>query len=165
MCIRDSSERLRLEVYRKLAEARDDDALTAAADDMIDRFGTLPIEVERLMAVARLRNQARAVGVSEILTQGTRIKLHPVELPDSKQVRLKRLYPGANFRAAAKALQVPMPKEGGAKRALNAPNLRDMELLQWVADFMTDVLDAPKIAVAGSAAEETPKKKVFSVSE
>ena len=160
-----NSERLRLEVYRKLAEARDDDALTAAADDMIDRFGTLPIEVERLMAVARLRNQARAVGVSEILTQGTRIKLHPVELPDSKQVRLKRLYPGANFRAAAKALQVPMPKEGGAKRALNAPNLRDMELLQWVADFMTDVLDAPKIAVAGPGAEEAPKKKVFSVSE
>ena len=160
-----NSERLRLEVYRKLAEARDDDALTAAADDMIDRFGTLPIEVERLMAVARLRNQARAVGVSEILTQGTRIKLHPVELPDSKQVRLKRLYPGANFRAAAKTLQVPMPKEGGAKRALNAPNLRDMELLQWVADFMTDVLDALKIAVAGPGAEETPKKKVFSVSE
>ena len=80
-------------------------------------------------------------------------------------MRLKRLYPGANFRAAAKTLQVPMPKEGGAKRALNAPNLRDMELLQWVADFMTDVLDALKIAVAGPGAEETPKKKVFSVSE
>jgi transcription-repair coupling factor (superfamily II helicase) len=31
-----NSERLRLEVYRKLAEARDDDALTAAADDMIN---------------------------------------------------------------------------------------------------------------------------------
>ena len=161
-----NSERLRLEVYRKLAEARDDDALTAAADDMIDRFGALPREVEHLMAVARLRNQAREVGVSDILTQGSRIKLHPVELPDSKQVRLKRLYPGANFRAAAKALQVPMPREGGAKRALNAPNLRDLELLQWVADFMTGMLDAPRISVAGAAkAEEKPKKKVFSVSE
>ena len=160
-----NSERLRLEVYRKLAEARDDDALTAAADDMIDRFGALPTEVEHLMAVARLRNQAREVGVADVLTQGSRIKLHPVELPDSKQVRLKRLYPGANFRAAAKALQVPMPREGGAKRALNAPNLRDTELLQWVADFMTEMLDAPKISVAGaSKAEEKPKKKVFSLS-
>lgn len=165
-----NSERLRLEVYRKLAEARDDDALTAAADDMIDRFGALPTEVEHLMAVARLRNQARQVGVADILTQGSRIKLHPVELPDSRQVRLKRLYPGANFRAAAKALQVPMPREGGAKRALNAPNLRDKELLQWVADFMTEMLDAPKISVAGAAADsaaadKAPKKKVFSVSE
>ena len=117
-----------------------------------------------------IRDRAREVGVSDILTQGTRIKLHPVELPDSKQVRLKRLYPGANFRAAAKALQVPMPREGGNKRALNAPNLRDMELLQWVADFMAEMLDAPAISVAGSTAvedavEEKPKKKVFSVSE
>ena len=73
---------MRLEVYRKLAEARDDEALAAAADDMVDRVGALPTEVEHLMAVARLRNQAREVGVSDILTQGTRIKLHPVELPD-----------------------------------------------------------------------------------
>ena len=158
-----NSERLRLEVYRRLAEARDDDALTAAADDMVDRFGALPTEVEHLMAVARLRNQARAAGVADILTQGARIKLHPVELPDSKQVRLKRLYPGANYRAAAKTLQVPMPRES---KAINSPNLRDMELLQWVADFMSEMLDAPKVSVAGSTvAEEKPKKKVFSVSE
>ncbi|WCZ38438.1 transcription-repair coupling factor [Corynebacterium jeddahense] len=160
-----NSERLRLEVYRKLAEARDDDHLRAAADEMVDRFGPLPVEVEHLMAVARLRNQARAVGVADILTQGTRIKLHPVELPDSKQVRLKRLYAGANYRAAAKTVQLPMPREGGAQRALNAPNLRDMELLQWVADVLTDLLDAPKISVAGSTAAEEKPKKVFSVSE
>ena len=160
-----NSERLRLEVYRKLAEARDDDHLRVAADEMVDRFGPLPVEVAHLMAVARLRNQARAVGVADILTQGTRIKLHPVELPDSKQVRLKRLYAGANYRAAAKTVQLPMPREGGAKRTLNAPNLRDMELLQWVADVLTDLLDAPKISVAGSTAAEEKPKKVFSVSE
>ena len=160
-----NSERLRLEVYRKLAEARDDDHLRAAADEMVDRFGPLPVEVEHLMAVARLRNQARAVGVADILTQGTRIKLHPVELPDSKQVRLKRLYAGANYRAAAKTVQLPMPREGGAQRTLNAPNLRDMELLQWVADVLTDLLDAPKVSVAGSTAAEEKPKKVFSVSE
>ncbi len=157
-----NSERLRLEVYRKLAEARDDDALRAAADEMVDRFGPLPVEVEHLMAVARLRNQARAVGVADILTQGTRIKLHPVELPDSKQVRLKRLYSGANFRAAAKTVQLPMPRES---KAINSPNLRDMELLQWVADVLTDLLDAPKVSVAGSTAAEEKPKKVFSVSE
>ena len=155
------AERLRLEVYRKLAEARGEEELRAVADEMVDRFGPLPKEVEYLMAVARLRHQARAAGISEILTQGTRIKLHPVELPDSKQVRLKRLYPGANYRAAAKALQLPMPRES---KAINSPNLRDTELLQWVADFLTDMFDAPRVSVAGSTAvgEEEGKKKVFS---
>jgi len=42
-----------------------------------------------------------------------------------------------------------------------------MELLQWVANLLTDMLDAPKISVAGADAAEdkAPKKKVFSVSE
>ena len=157
------AERLRLEVYRKLAEARGEDELKAVADEMVDRFGPLPKEVEHLLAVARLRNQARTAGVSEILTQGTRIKFHPVELPDSKQVRLKRLYPGANFRAAAKTLQVPMPRES---KAINSPNLRDTDLLQWVADFLTDMFGAPEISVAGSTATNGGTgKKVFSYSD
>ena len=71
-----------------------------------------------------------------------------------------------------------MPREGGAQRTLNAPNLRDMELLQWVADFMADMLDAPAIAVAGSSvadegagqgsgqgAGKPKKRRVISASE
>ncbi|MDY5784780.1 TRCF domain-containing protein, partial [Corynebacterium sp.] len=156
-----NSERLRLEVYRKLAEARDDADLTIVADEMVDRFGPLPTEVERLMAVARLRHQARRAGVSDILVQGTRIKFQPVELPDSKQVRLKRLYPGSNYRAAAKALQVPFPR---AAKGVNQPTLRDVELLQWVADFLSDMFDVDKISVTGGHVEPK-RKKVFSVSE
>ncbi|QPK83881.1 transcription-repair coupling factor [Corynebacterium qintianiae] len=140
-----NSERLRLEIYRKLAEARDDAALATVADEMADRFGPLPQEVERLMAVARLRHQARRAGVSDILVQGTRIKFQPVELPDSKQVRLKRLYPGSNYRAAAKALQVPFPR---AAKGVNQPNLRDTELLQWVSDFLSEMFGVEKKVVA-----------------
>ena len=103
-----NSERLRLEIYRKLAESRDDADLATVTEEMVDRFGPLPREVEHLVAVARLRQQARSAGVSDILVQGSRIKFQPVELQDSKQVRLKRLYPGANYRAAAKALQLSL---------------------------------------------------------
>ena len=165
-----NSERLRLESYRKLAAARDDDELARVSDELVDRFGDLPPEVERLFAVARVRHLARRAGVSDITMQGTRLKFHPADMPDSKQVRLKRLYPGANYRAAAKTVQVPFPREGGAKKALNAPNLRDEELLQWVADFLTEMFDVEAISVSGSTAiaeENAPggKKRVFSVSE
>ena len=141
------AERLRLEVYRKLAEARNEDDLRTVIDEIVDRFGPLPTEVEHLMAVARLRHLAREVGVANILVQGSRIKLHPVELPDSKQVRLKRLYPGATYRAAAKALQVPLPRES---QGVGSSNLRDTELLQWVADFLSEMFDAEHISVTGS---------------
>ncbi|WP_291314895.1 transcription-repair coupling factor [Corynebacterium sp. UBA2622] len=156
-----NSERLRLEVYRKLAEARDDADLAKVADEVTDRFGPMPTEVDHLMAVARVRHQARRAGVADILVQGTRIKFQPVALPDSKQVRLKRLYPGANYRAAAQALQIPFPRAG---KGINQPTLRDLELLQWVADFLSDMFDVEKISVTGST-KVTGKKKVVSVSE
>ena len=141
------SERLRLEVYRKLAASQDNGDLKAVIEEMEDRFGPLPQEVLRLLSVARLRHQARRAGVADITVQGTRIKFHPVELPDSKQVRLKRLYPGSSFRAAAKAINVPFPKAG---RNVTSPKLRDTELIQWAADFLSALFDVTSINVSGA---------------
>ena len=154
-----NSERLRLEIYRKIAESKDAGDLKAIVDEIVDRYGPVPEPVQRLLAVARLRHLARAAGVADVLVQGTRIKFHPVDLPDSKQVRLKRLYPGATHRAAAQALQVPFPKAG---RGAGAPNLRDDALLQWVADFISTMFDQDQIDVSGKSVE---KSKVVSVSE
>ncbi|MDY3126791.1 MAG: transcription-repair coupling factor [Corynebacterium sp.] len=148
-----NSERLRLEVYRKLASSQNNTDLALAVEEMEDRYGPVPEEVSRLLAVARLRHQARAAEISDISVQGTRIKIHPVELADSKQVRLKRLYPGSAYRAAAKAIQLPFPKSG---RNVTSPKLRDVELLQWVADFLSGMFDLPAIDVTGG---DTPRKQ------
>ena len=153
------SERLRLEVYRKLAASQDNGDLKAVIEEMEDRFGPLPQEVLRLLSVARLRHQARRAGISDITVQGTRIKFHPVELPDSKQVRLKRLYPGSSFRAAAKAINVPFPKAG---RNVTSPKLRDTELIQWAADFLSALFDVEPINVSGA---QPTSSNVVSVGE
>ena len=153
-----NSERLRLEVYRKLAASKDNADLGHVVEEMQDRYGPVPEPVERLLAVARLRHQARRAGVSDITVQGTRIKVHPVELADSKQVRLKRLYPGSNYRAAAKAIQLSFPKAG---RNVTDPKLRDIELLQWVADFLASMFELEHVDVSGAKT----KKNVVSVGE
>ncbi|MHC2798165.1 transcription-repair coupling factor (superfamily II helicase) [Corynebacterium hesseae] len=153
-----NSERLRLEVYRKLAASKDNADLTHVVEEMQDRYGPIPEPVERLLAVARLRHQARRAGVSDITVQGTRIKVHPVELADSKQVRLKRLFPGSNYRAAAKAIQLNFPKAG---RNVTDPKLRDIELLQWVADFLASMFELERVDVSGAKT----KKNVISVGE
>ena len=121
---------------------------------MEDRYGPIPEEVERLLAVARLRHQARRAGVTDIMVQGTRIKVGPVELPDSKQVRLKRTHPGANYRAAAKAIQLPFPKAGRGN--VTDPKLRDVELLQWMADFLSEMFDVEATDVSGGKKPKAP---------
>ena len=153
-----NSERLRLEVYRKLAASKDDKDLQQAVEEMEDRYGPVPEPVQRLLAVARLRHQARRAGVSDITVQGTRIKVHPVELADSKQIRLKRLFPGSNYRAAAKAIQLSFPKAG---RNVTDPKLRDVELVQWMANFLSSMFELDHVDVTGGKAE----KNVISVGE
>ncbi|WP_084563158.1 transcription-repair coupling factor [Corynebacterium aquilae] len=139
-----ASERLRLEVYRKLAEAKQEADLKATVEEVTDRYGKLPEEVERLLAVARLRLVCRDAKLTDIGMQGTRMKIHPVDLPDSKQVRLRRMYPGATYRAAAQAIQMPMPKKG---TKVTDPLMRDEELIQWCADFVATMFDVEGIDV------------------
>jgi transcription-repair coupling factor (superfamily II helicase) len=131
-------ERLRLEAYRKIAEAADADALTAITDELVDRYGALPPPVVTLLDVARFRQVCRAHGVQEVSAQGSTLRLVPVELRDSQLVRLKRLYPKAVYKPATHILSVPRPTEGSDR--IGAPPLRDRELLDWMTYLVTNVL-------------------------
>jgi transcription-repair coupling factor (superfamily II helicase) len=132
------SDRLRLEGYRRLAAATDDAAVDSVVAELTDRYGTLPETAERLIAVARLRLVCRAAGITEVSApSAATVRLAPVALPDSAQVRLARMYPGARYRATTSAVQVPIPRAGG----VGAPRIRDLELVQMVADLVS-ALDA-----------------------
>ena len=70
------------------------------------------------------------------MTQGNTIRFAPLDLPDSAQVRLKRLHPKALYKPATKLVAVPRPTEGGAGGRIGAPPLRDAELLKWCTQFL-----------------------------
>ncbi|HYO38562.1 MAG TPA: transcription-repair coupling factor, partial [Nocardioidaceae bacterium] len=141
-------ERLRLEMYRKLAEARDATALTEIAAEMTDRYGEPPAQVANLLAVARFRLRARAYGLTEVSLQGRHVRLAPLPLPDSKQLRLKRYHPDAVFKPATDQVSVPRP----ATRRVGGEPLRDQALLDWCAEFLGTLLGEP----AGSSGPARP---------
>ena len=95
-------ERLRLEMYRKVAEARTPERLDEVEAELRDRYGNPPEPVRNLFAVARFRQVARARGLSDVSLQGRHIRFAPVPLPDSKQLRLKRYYPDAVYKAGSR---------------------------------------------------------------
>jgi len=132
-----SSDRLRLEAYRRLATAADDDRVNAVVDELTDRYGPLPEPAQRLVAVARLRLLCRHYGVTEVAATGTgsvtTLRLLPLTLPDSGQLRLKRVYPGGSYRATTSTVQVPIPRAGSG---VGAPRIRDLQLVQMVADLL-----------------------------
>jgi transcription-repair coupling factor (superfamily II helicase) len=136
-------ERLRLEAYRKIAAAADEEATQRVREELVDRYGPLPLPVENLLAVAKFRQTCRAHGVTEVATQGASIRFAPLELRDSQLVRLKRLYPKALYKATVHMVSVPRPTEGGAGGRIGAPALRDQELLNWCVQLLTSLAGAP----------------------
>ena len=136
-----ASDRLRLEAYRRLAAAASDDEVDAVVEELVDRYGALPEPALRLVAVARLRLLCRTAGITEVSApSAATVRLSPMTLPDSAQVRLKRMYPAANYRATTSTVQVPIPRDGG----VGAPRLRDVELVQMVANLVTALQGKPQ---------------------
>ncbi|HEU4423300.1 MAG TPA: TRCF domain-containing protein, partial [Pilimelia sp.] len=149
-------ERLRLEMYRKLASARDQQALDEIVAEMTDRYGEPTPPVVNLVAVARFRLLARTYGLTDVSLQGRHIRFAPLALPDSKQVRLKRHYPDAVFKSATDQVSVPRPVPRGAGRVLGgAEPLRDQALLEWCGQLLRDVLGAAR-ASGGATGDPGP---------
>ncbi|MFW0784557.1 transcription-repair coupling factor [Gordonia sp. CPCC 206044] len=126
------SDRLRLEAYRKLASATDDAVVDGVLAELADRYGEPPEETRRLAAIARLRLRCRERGVNEIGLAGTNVKIAPISLLDSEQVRLKRLYSSAGYRATTSVVTLPIPRTGG----VGSERLRDEELIDYLTTFL-----------------------------
>jgi transcription-repair coupling factor (superfamily II helicase) len=61
-----SEETLRLAVYRRIAAARGEDDLTALRQELVDRFGPAPSQLEHLLLHQRLRRRAEGLGLVRI---------------------------------------------------------------------------------------------------
>ena len=63
----------RMDLYRRIARIRTQEDADDMTDELIDRFGDPPRPVNNLIAIAQLRGQAAACGVSDIAQKGDRI--------------------------------------------------------------------------------------------
>ena len=136
------SERVRLQAYQRIADAHDETALAEVRAELVDRFGQLPEPVERLFEVARLRALVRAVGLSEVVAQGAKVRFFPVELPESASLRISRLYPGTIIKPTVRTILVPRPSTA----RVGGEPLRDAALLQWTTELIGAVLAGEQAA-------------------
>jgi transcription-repair coupling factor (superfamily II helicase) len=102
-------ESLRLDAYRRIAEASTLEALADARRELIDRFGPLAPQAETLIDVAALRIEIGPRGVRTVSVSGRRVRIEPFVLAESEQVRVRRLHPGSIFKPATYTLFLPIP--------------------------------------------------------
>jgi transcription-repair coupling factor (superfamily II helicase) len=102
-------ESLRLELYRRVASATSQEELDRARSEAEDRFGPMPPEAETLVELTRLRVACRSLGVEEVGTFRSQIRIRPLDLPDGVV-----LPEGASYHRTTRTLNLsPEPRELG----------------------------------------------------
>jgi transcription-repair coupling factor (superfamily II helicase) len=137
-------ERLRLDLYRRLADVKSPTDVISIEAELLDRFGELPEEAQALLGVAALRAQAKAVKLTEVVVQGKFLRLAPMVLPESRQLLVTRLYPGSLYKGAASTVLVALPKATSWNPSQNAPVVVDTSLLAWVVQALNQLSEVPK---------------------
>lgn len=102
-------QELRLEAYRRLAAARTHAEVDDVLAEWLDRFGPLPEAAGTLVELARLRVEALRVGLTEIVKLRHEVRMGPVDLKPSQEVRLQRLKRGSVLRASEGVVFIPAP--------------------------------------------------------
>ncbi|MCP4435656.1 MAG: transcription-repair coupling factor [Actinomycetia bacterium] len=109
---------LRMEAYRRLAAVSTPLEVDEIAQGWVDRFGPMPEPAAALLTVARVRAECARTGITDISVTkapalsggGLVARLSPVQLAQSKQMRLERLYPAAVYKEPIGELQLPIPR-------------------------------------------------------
>ncbi|WP_374222506.1 transcription-repair coupling factor [Nocardioides xinjiangensis] len=143
------SERLRLEIYKRLAEVRTDADVDEVRAELLDRYGAPPEVVESLLVVARFRARCRQAGVGEVTVAGKYVRFAPVDLPDSRVVRLDRLFPRSIVKAPVSTILVPRPQTAG----FPVRPVAGVALLEWARGVIDEVIDVPAPSPAAATQE------------
>jgi transcription-repair coupling factor (superfamily II helicase) len=126
-----AAEDVRLEAYRRLTGVRTEEQVDDVRTEWEDRFGPLPAPAAALLDVARLRVECLRLGITDLAVtvprtgmgrspnQRSNVKLSPITLAASEEIRLRRLAPGATYQADQHRLLVavdaPAPGSGYAQ--------------------------------------------------
>ena len=116
----------RLTLYKRIASARNSEALRELQVEMIDRFGLLPDAVKNLFAAAALKLGANALGIRklELGDSGGRILFKPnPSIEPSTVIKLIQSQPKTYALDGPDKLRIRMPLPGAAERLGAAQNL------------------------------------------
>jgi transcription-repair coupling factor (superfamily II helicase) len=80
-------ERLRLQLYRRIADTINEQEIEKIKEEFIDRFGPLPEETEHLFWQLNLKLKAESAGLASILIEGDQIVLRYPALPEGVKSR------------------------------------------------------------------------------
>ena len=87
-----TSERTRIDVYKKIAAIENERDFDDLGDELEDRFGKPPVSVQNLMRISLVRNMARNLGVTDIRQKSRNVVFFFSAVPDGAVEKLVKRY-------------------------------------------------------------------------
>jgi transcription-repair coupling factor (superfamily II helicase) len=135
------ADRLRLDLYRRLADAKNDAEIDAIKEELQDRFGALPHEAEALLRIARLRIYVKSHGITDFAVQGRYVKVAPLAPTESLELKINRLYPGSIVKSVTKVVLIARPQSAAWESGED--EVGDTSLLDWAFELAQTLLERP----------------------
>ena len=81
----------RLVLYKRLASAEDEDALTLLREELVDRFGPLPDQARALVESHRLRLLGKPLGIARVDATDVAVQLQFIPNPPIEPIKVLKL--------------------------------------------------------------------------
>ncbi|MFD0621210.1 transcription-repair coupling factor [Paenibacillus sp. GCM10027629] len=129
----------KIEIYKKVASLRSFDEGDELQDELVDRFGDLPLAVLHLLAVARLKIYGRCYGIEAISKKGDDVVIRIAASETDHIYRDKLAQLGAQFDKRIRFEQGP-----SIIMNVRCKGLDDSQMLQLVEDVLKSAKEAFK---------------------
>lgn len=138
------SDRLRLEAYQKFAAAAHPGApethIELVLEELTDRYGAPPEEVQELARVSALRRRAQKLGLTKVIVAAGQLRIERFDMLDSRRMRMARMYPSAKYVKETGVLQIPLPRSSSSPVARRGSAEGD-DVLAWVGDVIRHLFE------------------------
>jgi transcription-repair coupling factor (superfamily II helicase) len=118
-------EESRLEAYRRLANVTTHVEVSDIRAEWEDRYGPVPKEAEALLTIGSLRAECHRLGIKELAVTSRDVRIMPLELKASEELRLRRMAKDHIFKDATQQLVLPL-KRGVEPAAFLVKFLQDL---------------------------------------
>jgi transcription-repair coupling factor (superfamily II helicase) len=136
-------EAAKIDVHRRIAAARAPGELRAIRDELSDRFGPPPAEVENLLALQRARIELRLAGAESVELRGGRLSVLGVELDSEGAGKLSERVEGALYEWRQKTASLRVPDDPAARLAAVLSMADALREAKASAPVEKDMLAAP----------------------
>ena len=145
-----ADEKLRIEMYKRIAMIEDEASRLDIEEELIDRFGDIPKPVQNLMSIAQLRAITRRLGVNHLFLRpdGVHLRMDEKYLPD-----LAALYTAVTEVDSRIAFSVRQPPE----MVLRQPGLTPETALPFAIGLLGRVQSRTRELLAQSAKAQPSK--------